>query len=112
MINQQIKKFLQNFAQLFLKIVLKVGFLKLVKILLKISAVYAIFGGRKNTYLRTCGSFKSAKRLGLQFANPQITSPQIIKIRKLPHYRKVCKFADLRFAELICGSPTFDITTL
>ena len=62
-----------------------------------------------------CGGFKSAKSLGLQFANPQITSTQIIKkdlvrksqIRKLPHYRKICKFADLRYAALICGPPTW-----
>jgi hypothetical protein len=28
-------------------------------------------------YLLTCGSFKPAKSLGLQNANPQITNPQI-----------------------------------
>jgi hypothetical protein len=52
-------------------------------------------------YLRTCGSFKSAKtanyqkRLGLQIENPQNAT------------FKAHKFADLRFAELIFGPTTF-----
>jgi hypothetical protein len=40
--NQHINKFLQNSAQLCHERSLKVGFLKLIKILLKLSAVYAI----------------------------------------------------------------------
>ena len=39
-----------------------------------------------------CGSFKSAK---------------IRKVRK-PKKKKIRKFADLRFADLICGTPTFE----
>jgi hypothetical protein len=62
-------------------------------------------------YLRTCGSFKSAKtanhqkRLGPKIENPQdatfAESPQILQIIKAH------KFADLRFAELIFRPPTF-----
>jgi hypothetical protein len=120
MINQQINTFLQNTAQLCLKRSLKLGFLKLIKILLKISAVYAIFQGRKNKYLRTCESFQSANKLvsvirkstNYKSANHEKYGVRKSQIRKLTHYRKICKFADLRFAELICGPPTFDITTL
>jgi hypothetical protein len=49
-------------------------------------------------YLRTCGSFKSAKSWGSQIANLRITNsqsqkrlcPQIAN-PQVPHLRKVCK---------------------
>jgi hypothetical protein len=59
-------------------------------------------------------------RLGPKIANPQIVkdiwSANHLYIRKLPHLRKVRKskkiefrkFADLPFAELVCGPPNFD----
>jgi hypothetical protein len=62
-------------------------------------------------YLRR--KFKVYKKLGTQNANsqiaekrigPQITNPQIATFSEGP----LIKFADLRFAELICGPPNFD----
>jgi hypothetical protein len=66
-------------------------------------------------YLRICGSQQKI----IAPVNPQIaTNRRKIygsQIRKWPHLRKVCKskkikarkFMDLRFAELIYGTPTF-----
>ncbi len=58
-------------------------------------------------YLQTCGSFKFAKH-----KKDWVWKSQILKV---PHLCKVCnnkkfiqvrKFADLQFAENICGPPT------
>jgi hypothetical protein len=50
-------------------------------------------------YLRICGSFKN-----------WFSKPQTRKLKKCGQQianLQVCKFADLRFAELTCGPPTF-----
>jgi hypothetical protein len=65
--------------------------------------------------LRICRGFKSEKKLDPQIGNLQIAKNYGPQIRKLPHLRKVSKskkifvrnIADLRFAELTCGPPTF-----
>ncbi len=64
--------------------------------------VHDVFVRRKSKYLRTCRSFKSAN-----YKKDQVRKSQTCK---LPHLRRVHKsnhFADLRFAELIFGPPTF-----
>ncbi len=51
-------------------------------------------------YLRTCRNFKSEKSLGPQIANPNNYKPaksqkdwvRRSQVRKVPHFRKVCKF--------------------
>jgi|LakMenEpi03Aug12_release.lakeMendotaPanAssembly.Ray.scaffolds.fasta_scaffold1228755_2 hypothetical protein len=71
-------------------------------------------------YLRIWGSFKSAKKLGLQIANPQIakiygpqiTNPQIATFAEGPRIFKkiqVRKFADLRFANIFADLPPLEI---
>jgi hypothetical protein len=49
----------------------------LLKLFLILYTLYPVFVIRKNTYLRTCESFKSAKCMDLQIANSQITNPPI-----------------------------------
>ncbi len=75
----QIRKFLLNIAQLCPKTVLKVVFLNDFCSVQSIRALSAIFVRLKSKYLRTCRSFKSAKKLSPQITNPQITNPQITK---------------------------------
>jgi hypothetical protein len=81
-----------------------------------------IFVRKKIPFLPIFGSLKSAKKLGLQIANPQIAkiygpqiiNPQIATFAEGPQIFKKIQvriFADLRFAEHICGPPTFGNTT-
>jgi hypothetical protein len=59
-------------------------------------------------YLRACGSIRSKKHKNDWFRNSQIrTVPDLRKVRKSNEVIYACKFADLRFPELIRGPPTF-----
>jgi hypothetical protein len=67
-------------------------------------------------YLRNCQSFKSAKKLGPQSLNPQITKKcivRILQIRYMPHLQKVRRFKEkiysenLRLAKLIADRPNW-----
>ncbi len=69
-------------------------------------------------FLRICGSFKSAKNnwarksqicKSQKVYGPQIANPQIATFQEGPQIQKnqVQNLADLQFAELICGPPTF-----
>ncbi len=69
-------------------------------------ALYAKFVGRKSKYLRTYGNVNSAYRK----KGPHIAIPQSATFAEGPQTWQIIsirKFADLRFAELICGPPTF-----
>ncbi len=87
-----------------------------------------IFYLHKFVYLRTCGSFKSAKKLGsanrkstsYESANHKKDWVRKLQMRKSPTFaearksNKLFKSANLPvciFAELICGLPTFDSLT-
>ncbi len=70
-----------------------------------------IFVRRKIYICGTYDIFKSAKRLGS--ANGKPPSYKSTNYKKIwPQLRKAHKFADLRFAELIGGPPTFVICTV
>jgi hypothetical protein len=68
-LRSQTRKFLRNTAQLCLKIVIKVVFVKVFYVKIWIRALYAIFVRRNSMYLRTCGSFKFANHKKIGFAN-------------------------------------------
>ncbi len=105
----QICKFLQNTAQLCLNTIIKVVFLK------DFCDMYTFELGHYMLYLWgeivcICGF--------VEVLRSQITKDwsRNSQLREVPHLRKVRKsnkrfqvrkFADLRFAELICGPPTF-----
>ncbi len=97
-----IRKFLQNIAQLCLKTVLKVVFLLDFLLYTSFNCIIRDICKEKSMYFRSGGS-------------PQITKNWVRKsqIRKGSHLQKVrkstklFKFADLRFAEIIRGPPTF-----
>ncbi len=100
--------FLQNTAQLCLKIVRKVvvlhDFFNFLQILSGV--LYAIFGKRNAIYLQTCGSFKSANRKKDWVRKSQSKGSHLRKESKSNKYLspKICGFAicrtHLRIAQL------------
>jgi hypothetical protein len=66
-----------------------------------------IFVGRTNMYLQTCGSFNSANHKDIGFANRKSTKCHICGRSANLKKHLSEQIADLRFAELICGPPTF-----
>ncbi len=86
--------------------VIKVVFLKIVLFsTLWLKRFLLILYGEKKKFLQTFWSPKIAKE-GPQTANPQSATFAKSPIIKQIIYCKARKFADLRFAELICGRPT------
>ncbi len=84
----QVRRFLQNTAQLCLKAVLKFVFLSdFLLCATLIGALYAIFVRRTGMYLRTCRSFKSANRKEYWVRKSQIRKrSDLRKVRKYKNY--------------------------
>jgi hypothetical protein len=101
----QICKFLQNNAQLCLKTVLKVVFLHHF-------LLCTIFNWRFICYIFKKEGYTFAEVLSPQITKNWVRKSQIRKGSQLRKVRKSNKFADLRFAELICGSPSFSLFLL
>jgi hypothetical protein len=73
--------------------------------------VYVIFSREKSMYLQTCGSFESANHKKDWVRNRKSAKCHICG-RSANLITSFRKFADFRFAEVICGPPTFALFTL
>jgi hypothetical protein len=102
----EILKFLQNSAQLCLKTVLKVAFLKRFLFCTLKESIICYVICKEKMYVFADLRPQITKRLGPQIANPQsATFAESLQIQQII---KVHKSEDLRFAKFICGPSTFD----